>query len=264
MLSILKRIDAADLQASGEDRQPDWEKGWGENLKEFVNSGYDVEKLVPKYFKKNVPVRLFGDYVQPADPDFVLSCTRLFRAWLFKKYLSSFDVIYEFGCGPATHLAYLADLYPEKELVGLDWASPSQKIIRLLAEHRGWKITGRSFDFFHPDEAVSIKKNSAIFTFGALEQVGTRYESFLEFILRRKPALCINIECLSEFYDEKLLAGYLALKYHRRKNYLDGYLTQLRRLTKQSRAEIIADHHQPFGNIFDDSHSYIVWKPVDS
>jgi SAM-dependent methyltransferase len=262
ILQILQRIDAADLQASGEDRRPDWEMGWEENLQEFVDSGYDVEKLVPKYFKKNVPVRLFGDYVQPTDPNFVLNCTRLFRTWLFKKYLSGMEVIYEFGCGPATHLAYLAELYPEKELVGLDWAAPSQEIIRLLAQHRKWSITGLNFDFFHPDETVSIKRNSAIFTFGALEQVGRRHEAFLDFILRREPALCINIECLVELYDEKSLPGYLALKYHRQKNYLNGYLTRLRTIEARKQAEILSVHHQPFGNIFDDSHSYIVWRPI--
>ena len=52
IISILKRIDAANLPVSGEGRQPDWEKGWVENLADFIGSGYDVEKLVPKYFKK--------------------------------------------------------------------------------------------------------------------------------------------------------------------------------------------------------------------
>jgi hypothetical protein len=263
ILSILKRIDAADLQISGEDRRSDWEKGWGENLKEFVDSGYDLKNLVPKYFKKNVPVRLFSDYVQPADPDFVLNCTRLFRSWLFKKNLSSVDVIYEFGCGPATHLAYLANLYPGKELVGLDWASSSQKIIKLLADHRGLKITGRGFDFFHPDETIDIKKNSAILTFGALEQIGNRHDAFLDFLLQRKPALCINVECLAELYNEEILSDYMALKYHLRKNYLNGYLTKLREFETKGLIAIITAHHQQFGNIFDDSHSYAVWRPCD-
>ena len=51
---------------------------------------------------------------------------------------------------PATHLAYLAELYPEKELVGLDWASPSQEIIRLLAQHRRWNIDRPKFRFLPP------------------------------------------------------------------------------------------------------------------
>lgn len=262
ILSILRRIDGTDLPVSGEQRQGEWEQGWGENLRAFIESGYDVEKLVPRYFKKGVPVRLFGDYVMPDDPDFVLNCTRLFRAWLFRKHLSSFDTIYEFGCGPATHLAFLADEFPGKKLVGLDWAAPSQEIISLLAEHHGWNIHGRHFDFFNPDPDLHLDSNSAVYTFGALEQTGRNYGGFLEFLLQDKPALCINVECLAEFYSPDTLTDYLALKYHKRKNYLDGYLTCLRELERSGRVEILESHHQQFGNMFDDSHSYIIWKPL--
>lgn len=262
ILCILKRIEDTELPVSGEDRQPDWDAGWGENLKDFVESGYDVEKLVPKYFKKNVPVRLLGGYVLPSDPNFVLNCTRLFRAWLFQKYLPDYSTLYEFGCGPATHLAYLAETFPDKKLVGLDWARPSQEIIRLLAQHRGWNVEGHNFDFFKPDPKIHIDTNSAVYTFGALEQIGNKHEKFLQFLLREKPGICINIECISEFYDESKLTDYLALCYHKRKNYLDGYLTQLRTLEVEGKIELIAEHHQQFGNVYDDSHSYVVWKPL--
>lgn len=55
ILRVLKLINSKELATAGPKRQPDWEKGWSENLKEFVESGYDVDKLVPKYFKKNSP-----------------------------------------------------------------------------------------------------------------------------------------------------------------------------------------------------------------
>jgi len=262
ILAVLKRIDAPDIPVSGSSRQGDWEQGWGENLKEFIESGYDVEKLVPKYFKKNVPVRFMGTYILPVNPDFVLECTRLFRTWIFRKYLSDYPAIYEFGCGPATHLSYLAEIFPDRKLVGLDWARPSQEIIRLLAEHRGWNIKGHNFDFFNPAPEVHLDRNSAVYTFGALEQIGDRHGEFLEFLLREKPAICVNIECIAEFYDESSLSDYLALRYHKRKNYLDGYLTRLRELAACERIEIIAEHHQQFGNMFDDSHSYLIWKPI--
>lgn len=262
ILGILKRMDATELSVSGENRQPDWEKGWGENLKDFIESGYDLEKLVPKYFRKNVPIRLFGEYAMPADSDFVLNCTRLFRTWLFRKYLAGIGTIYEFGCGPASHLAYLAKEFPDKKLFGLDWAKPSQEIIKLLRQQYGWDIHGRRFDFFRPDPELVLDQNSAIFTFGALEQIGARHHDFLNFLLLEKPILCINVECIVEFYNSASLVDYLALRYHRRKNYLDGYLSRLQELASEKRIEIIAKHHQPFGNMYDDSHSYIIWKPI--
>lgn len=261
ILNILKRIDSADLVVSGDDRKPDWEKGWAENLHDFIDSGYDVSKLVPKYFKKNVPVRLNREYVLPVDPDFVINCTRVFRNWLFKKYLKDSGSIYEFGCGPATHLAFLAGIYPDKNLYGLDWANPSQEIIRLMAKHFGWQIEGRHFDFFAPDVNLHLEENSAVYTFGALEQVGRNHEAFLQFLLKGSPELCINVECISEFYNQDYLPDYLAFKYHNRRNYLDGYLTRLRELETAGKIQILAMHHQQFGNMYDDSHSYVIWKP---
>lgn len=262
IISILRRIDSPDLPVSGEDRLPDWEKGWGENLQEFVQSGYDVEKLVPKYFKRNVPFRLFGEWAKAVNPDFVLDCTRLFRSWLFKKYLTPYPTLCEFGCGPATHLAWAAETWPEKEYIGLDWARPSQEIIELLAKNRGWRMHGLNFDFFSPDPNLTLPKGSAVYTFGALEQTGDKYGEFLNYLLRQKPALCINVECIAEFYDNNHLPDYLALRYHLRKNYLNRYLTTLEGLAAEGKILIIAQHHQRFGNMFDDSHSYVVWRPV--
>jgi hypothetical protein len=261
ILTVLKKLDSTGLAVSGEGRKPDWERGWEENLQDFVDSGYDVNKLVPKYFKRNVPVRLNRDYVMPVDPDFVLNCTKVFRNWLFRKYLKDVDSIYEFGCGSASHLAFLATIYPEKRLYGLDWARPSQEIIRLLAEHFSWQIEGRQFDFVAPDQNLHLDANSAIYTFGALEQIGNNHEAFLQFLLKESPALCINVECIYELYDHDHLLDYLALKYHERKNYLSGYLTRLQQLESENKLEILKTHHQQFGNMYDDSHSYVIWKP---
>lgn len=260
IMRVLKHIDSEELATAGQKRQSDWETGWNENLQEFIDSGYDVDKLVPRYFKKNVPVRLNRDYVMPVNEDFVLSVTKVFRSWLFQRYFQKVESIYEFGCGSAFHLAFLSTLYPEKKLFGFDWVEPSQEIIRLLVQHYGWSIQGDKFDFFHPNKDLKIESNSAVFTLGALEQVGKNHEPFLIFLLRKSPELCINVEGLNELYEEDNLLDYLALKYHKRRKYLDGYLSRLRELEKEGKIKIIKVHHQPFGNLFDDPHSYVIWK----
>ena len=113
-------------------------------------SGYDLGRLIPKYFKDNAPARLNLEYIMPVSEHFVFSYTHVYRTWIFQKYFAEVDNIYEFGCGPAYHLAYLAQLYPGKRLFGLDWAISSQEIIGHLAQHFGWKIAGQHFDFFNP------------------------------------------------------------------------------------------------------------------
>lgn len=171
------------------------------------------------------------------------------------------DSIYEFGCGPASHLAFLATLFPDKKLYGFDWAKSSWEIISLLAHQHGWSILGDYFNFFDPNENLNFEPNSAVFTFGALEQVGPNHGPFLDFLLRKSPELCVNVEGLHELYEQDNLLDYLALKYHKRRNYLYGYLTRLRELEKEGKIKIVKVHRQLFGNLFDYSHSYVIWKP---
>lgn len=262
ILRVLSIVDAKKVLKVEEGRLPDWEEGWSENFEEFEERKDDVERLVPKYFKKNVPIRLFGEYVQPMGNDFVLNLTKIFRSWLFKKYFQSVDHIHEFGCGSGWHLAYLASVFSGKHLYGYDWTSASQKILQALAQNRGWKIQGRHFDFFHPDRSVTIPLQSATYTFGALEQVGNNHGPFLEFLLEKSPEICINVEPLHELYNHGHLLDYLALRYHNYRNYLNAYLTRLQELEAKGRIKILKVHHQRFGNLCNDTHSYVVWRPL--
>ena len=262
VLRIIKELYCNEIIVSGEARKPDWEKGWRENLQAFTESGYDLDSLIPRYFKKHVPVRLNGDYVMPIGSDFVLNCTKVFRSWLFRKYLKDVETLYEFGCGPGSHLAFLAELYPDKNLYGLDWAESSQEILEHLSKRFCSSIKGIHFDFFQPDHDFHLSKNCAALTFGALEQIGEKFETFLQYILHQKPTICINVECINEFYQQNNLPDFLALQYHRRRNYLSNYLTRLRQLESEGRLRILKAHHQPFGNIYNDTHSYIIWKPT--
>ncbi len=261
LLQVIQKILDPGLVRSGEERQPDWEVGWRENLNEFLASHYDLARLIPKYFRKSVPARLNLEYIMPVSPDFVFSYTHLYRTWIFKKYLNDADKIYEFGCGPAYHLAYLAQLFPDKKIFGLDWALSSQEIIRHLSKHFGWNIKGRQFDFFKPDPRFVLEGKSAVLTFGALEQVGSKHGPFIDYLLNNKPEICINVECLHELYPKDKLLSYLALRYHEKRNYLWGYLTQLQKLERDNRIEIVKYHYHKFGNLYDDALSYVIWKP---
>lgn len=259
---IISIIDGNNVPKAGESRINDWEEGWSENLKDYLNGKGEIEKLIPKYYKKNVPNRLNGDYVQPVQENFVLNVTRIFRSWIFQKFLLDVDEIHEFGCGTGWHLAYLASIFPDKQLYGYDWTSSSQKTLSVLANVMNAKIDAMKFNFFDPDYSIKINDNSGVFTFAALEQVGNRFGHFLEYLLKNKPKICVNIEPLHELYDTSHLSDYLALRYHKYRNYLDGYLTKLRELDSEGRIEIIKVHHQRFGNMYCDTHSYVVWRPL--
>jgi len=262
LLRILKTIDEPELPVAGEYRKPDWERGWRENLDEFIASGHDMRALVPKYYRKRAPARLFGDYVMPRSDDFVFNVTNIFRIWMFKTHFAGIRHFFEFGCGSGQHVACLATLFPDATCTGLDWARSSQEIIAAMADKTGWNVHGRNFDFFNPDNSITIPEESAVFTFGALEQTGEKHGAFLDMLIEKAPAICVNIEGVHELYDRNSFTDYLAYKYHMRRGYLRNYLTKLREEEARGRISILAVHHQRFGNIFDDPHSYIVWRPA--
>ncbi|MEO7157799.1 MAG: hypothetical protein ABI039_09570 [Vicinamibacterales bacterium] len=131
----------------------------------------------------------------------------------------------------------------------------------LLHERLDLPITGRRFDFFNPDPTLALEPGSGMLTFGALEQIGPQHDRWLEFVLAQRPLICVDVAGIEELYDEHDLADYLGLAYHRRRGYLAGYLTALRRLETAGRIEILAAHRHRFGNQFDDPYSYVAWRP---
>jgi hypothetical protein len=260
LLEILKKIDCQSLPAAGSDRKPDWESGWDENLQEFQDHNYDTRFLIPKYFKRKTPLKLRNQLILPASDSFEYHYLSVFRKWLFLKYFSKAESIYEFGCGSADNLVLLSKLFPGKQLYGYDWTRTSGKIIDLLRTAKNLNINGGCFDFFQPDKNVDFNANSGVLTFGALEQTGARYHEFLNFLLEKAPSIVVNVECLDDFYDENSLLDYLALSYHNKRHYLSHYYKKLVELEAMGKIEIIKSSHHRFSNIFNDTHSFIIWK----
>ncbi len=264
MLDVLKKLDqiGSQIPRAGEERQGDWERGWSENLNDFVGGGFQVSDLVPKYLRPNEPIRLHRKIVVPVQEHFVRDYTLLFRNWVFNKYLHSFDNIYEFGCGPGAHLAYLAKKFPKKQIYGLDWAEASIQIIEAMSKKFEWNVRGKKFDFFNPDLTLKIENNSAVVTFGALEQTGSRYQEFMNYLYTQKPDLCLHVEPMNEFYDEDNLVDYLSLKYHKHRGYLDGFLDFLKSWESRGLIKIEKIHRHYLGTKFAETYSYVVWRPI--
>ena len=261
LLDVLKKIESDQQVIGAKERQGDWEKGWVENLQDFVKSGYDLSKLVPKFIRPNQAIRLNRNYIMPTNPNFELDYLSVFRLWLFRKYLKEFDSIYEFGCGTGFNLVVLAQLYPEKKLHGLDFVPSSRDMVNKIGEVYGWNMTGHLFDMLSPDENFEIGDNSAIFTIGAVEQLAGNFEAFLQFLLKRSPKLCIHIEPTIELYDENNLIDYLAMKFHTKRGYTENYLTRLRELEARNEIELLKVKRLFFGSLYMEGYSRLIWTP---
>jgi len=262
ILSIITRLDANGFSKAGKDRRANWERAWAELAEDSARTEYAAEGLVPRYVDANPVVRFQRDYVQPLGPDFEGRFSKVFRTWLFRKYLASPAAIYEFGCGSGFNLLALGRLFPDKSLCGLDWADSSVQLVNAIARRHRLQLTGRSFDFFAPDGSMELEPGSAVLTMCALEQIGADHEAFIQFLLARSPAICVTMEPLYELYEAAHLVDFLAMKYHEQRGYLRGYLPRLRQLESQGRLEILRAQRVCFGNLYHEGYSYVVWRPV--
>ncbi len=180
-LRVLKTLNSTSLKISGPHKKPAWEKGWSENLHNFVESDFDLNELIPKFVKQKEIIRFRSNYIMPKDSNFETNFVRVMRYYLFNKYFSEVSKVYEFGCGTGLNLIALAELFPEKQLYGLDWSEASCTIVDILSKKFNLNLSSALFDMFLPDEKIEIDETSGVFTIGAMEQLGTNFEDFVRF-----------------------------------------------------------------------------------
>jgi len=261
ILDVLKKTDLDRQRIGAAERKDAWQQGWEENLRDFVEHGYDLNSLTPKFIRPNRPIRFKGNYILPANPMFELAYLRLFRLWLFKEYFADADFVYEFGCGTGFNLVELARLYPEKKLYGLDFVPASVELVNKIGQVYRWNLTGHLFDMTTPDDTFHIDKRGVVLTFGALEQLAGKFEAFLQFLFERPPALCVNIEPTVELYDRDKLFDYLAIKFHEQRGYSENYLPRLIELENQGKVDLLKAKRLFFGSLYMEGYTCIIWRP---
>ncbi len=261
LVDVLRKIESDKQVVGAPERRDVWQRGWEENLRDFVESAYDLDQLIPKFIRPGQPLRLNRSYVVPFNQNFELDYFRILRLWLFRKYLQEVDSVYEFGCGTGFNLVALAQLYPEKKLYGLDFVTSSLDLVNRIGKVHNWKITGHLFDMLTPDENLQIESDSAVLTIGSVEQLASDFEPFLQFLLKRSPELCIDILPTMELYDEANLIDYVAIMFHRKRGYTESYLTRLRELEAQNKIEILKVQRPFLGSLYLEGYSYVIWKP---
>jgi hypothetical protein len=254
---ILKKLDFNTFSITGDASK--WHSGWGENLKEYEQTK-DLNSLIPKYRGRGLICRLNGEYIRPLADTFEIDMYILLQYYAFCKYFSNVTNVFEFGCGTGINLKNITDIYPKMTVHGLDWVKESVETVRLIRKFTGIDAYGHLFDMFHPNENLDMPENSGVFTYHSLEQLGTDFQPFLDFLLKKKPKIVINFEPILEFYNDANLLDYLAIKFHKKRKYLEGYYTALSKLEAEGKIKILKSHKTPFGSFYQDSSSIIVWE----
>jgi SAM-dependent methyltransferase len=259
---IVEVLCSPDVTRAGEARLGQWEAGWGEHIG-LVAEGFDRAALVPKYFGKFPVVRWKQNFIAPADHRFEYRTFAAIQDWLFEKYFSKMNAVYEFGCGTGHNLLRVRDVNPKADLWGLDWTEASQKVLaRLKQVGIDDKIRGHRFNFFDPDDNFAIAPGSGVYTAAALEQIGDRCQPFINYLLTKRPEMCVHIEPITELLDENNLIDYLSNAYCRKRNYLSGFVRYLKALEQDGRIKIHMARRTLIGSLFLDGYSVVAWSPV--
>lgn len=246
ILYILKELEKP-TRAAGIHRKDEWNYGWQESLNE--------NSFIPKYFGKYPVIRLNQQFVKSENVNLEYQSLCGIQKYIFAKYLKEFDNMYEFGCGTGHNLIRVRGVNDKANLYGLDWASSGVQSVNKLATVLDG-VYGIQFDMFSPNYNVNIKDNSAIITVASMEQLGFNYFNFVNYLISKKPKLVLHIEPINEMLDESNLLDFLSTKYAEKREYLNGYLTYLKKCDK---VKIIECSRSYVGSLFIDGYSIIAW-----
>ena len=263
LLEIIRVVHEKTLDVSGPSRHPVWEKGWGENLANFDDSRSGLELARPKYFNKHPIVRWKGHLYSAESPDYEYNMLAVLQDYLFDKHFRNASVIYEFGCGTGHNLFRAHDVNQKAVLHGFDWAQSAVEFINLMRQHGKIQAAASQFDFFNPPKGYRLAKNSHIYTVAALEQTGSNFKPWVDYILTQKPKLVAHIEPIVELLDpEHNVLDYLCAQYFLKRNYLNGYLNYLKLLVSQGKIILQEVIRTKTGSMFIEGYSVVVWSPM--
>lgn len=256
----VEQLTSDPLPQAGTHRHPAWETGWMEH--ETLFDAYGEGGLTPRYFYKYPYARIQGSFVRGVEPLLELSLLRLVQDVVGDAFLSEAQCLVEYGCGTGHNLVYARKTYAAgARLIGMDWARSSQRLVNKVSTHAGLDIEGQYFDYFDHRTFVNIPRGSAVLTVCSLEQVGTRYVDFIEYLIKQRPSVVVHIEPMQELLDSDVLLDWLSIQYAERRNYLKGFLSYLNSPSVQGRLEVLLAGRSGVGSFFVDGYQVCAWTP---
>ena len=249
---------------SGKSRKPAWENGWGENANDFFSSDLDIDTLLPHYYRRGKSIMRFqGDYILPKDDMFEAKFLSIIQSIVAENFLDKYEHIYELGAGPCHNVAAFAQQLKNKNFYVTDWVDPTVKIIKHIEDNKNamgfgsHTFDGRTFDYFNLDNKFNIKEGSVVLTWGSMEQIGSQHTDLLSFFLSQSNVDFIHIEPTLELYQNNLF-DQLAHDYSIKRNYLNGYFTDLFKLEAEEKINVTYKK-RIIGSAFHDGWTIVCW-----
>jgi len=258
---VSQRIEKG-FTAVGPERIRIWADAWTEVRDRFVSNNFDLAELEPQFVGASRHLRWKGRYILPDRKGFELDFFKCLRNYLFHRYLVGFGRIVELGSGSGFNVIECAKLFPDVDVVGVDWSQAAVDILNHYQKWSGLRLMGELFDFFAPAGSILCTPNTAVMTFCAFEQVGDRYMNILDFMLKSKVRRVVHVEPTLEYYNPGLSFDALAIKYHEHRKYLTGYFSRLFELERGGVIRILDTQRTGFGSLYNECYTFHVWEPL--
>ena len=179
------------------------------------------------------------------------------RNIIFSKYLFDVENVYDFGSGSGINIYLVNQLFEKIKLHASDSSKVSVEILEELNNYLGIDVDYDMIDIKNKID-IDIEPNSAVITTSALEQVGGDIDSFIDFVLEKKPKRVINIEPILEFSHNNEFDNLMKL-YCEKRNYLKYYYSKLLQLERENKIKILFKKRTRVGGLFIEN-SVIVWE----
>jgi hypothetical protein len=246
------------FKIAGEHRINDWEKGWsGDGV--FYSDNKNIDNL-PYYFKNNTHIRVGGKLYEDLSGFSEVYLLRALQCVIFNTYLDKFDAnsIIEYGCGTGSNITFLKDLYSNYNFYGTDWANSA--CVKLVENNIVKSSNAIRVDYFDSDTFMSPQENNIIFTNASLEQTGTEYKDFMNYLFSSKSAVGgIHIEPIRDLLTLNSDLNQQSFEYAERR----GYLTDFYKFMKESSSiEILEAKDFGIGSKYISGYQVVVWNKI--
>ncbi len=238
----------------------DWQDDWFSVLQNLQTNDDNVKSIIrPKWFRESAFVNIQNCLSLTETPYVDWEYQLITRQMLFYTHLKDIENICEFGSGSGTNFYLIHEILQNKNFILSDISVTSLKIIEELKRKLNRNNLTHSNIDIEQDIDLQLPDNTAVITTSVLEQIGDNYKNFINFILKEKPQIVINVEPIVELLDSKNGFDNVMNLYCEKRKYLTGYLTELEKLEKQKKIKIIMKKRTMVSGTFIEN-SVLIWK----
>ena len=238
----------------------DWQDDWFNVLQNLRTNNENVKSIIrPKWFRESAFVNIHNCLSLTETPYVDWEYQLITRQMLFYTHLKDIENICEFGSGSGTNFYLINEILQDKNFILSDISVTSLKIIEELKRKLNRNNLIYSNIDIEQDIDLQLPDNTAVITTSVLEQIGDNYKNFINFILKEKPQIVINVEPIVELLDSKNGFDNVMNLYCEKRKYLAGYLTELEKLEKQKKIKIIMKKRTMVSGTFIEN-SVLIWK----